>query len=212
MYFDISPTLSAKTAVFPGDQSFEQKVSMAFSKGDHLDLSSIQTTVHIGAHTDAPSHYSKDGVSIDQRSLDYYLGSCQVVECKVKKGQRITLKDIDLDLVSEKRVLFKTNSFPDPNQWNNDFNSLSPELIQALGQKGVILVGIDTPSVDPWDSKSLESHNQIYKSDMAILEGIVLKDISPGIYKLIALPLKIEEGDASPVRAILISNQAWERL
>lgn len=212
MYFDISPTLSSRTAVFPGDIPFSRKVSMAFSEGHHLDLSSIQTTVHVGAHTDAPSHYSKKGVTIEHRTLDYYLGSCQVVECRVAKGSRITLRDVDLNSITEKRVLFKTKSFPNPDQWINEFNSLSPELIFELSKKGVKLVGIDTPSVDPWDSKTLESHSQIFESDMAILEGIVLDQVPVGTYKLIALPLKIEGGDASPVRAILISNQDWVRL
>jgi arylformamidase len=104
------------------------------------------------------------------------------------------------------RVLFKTGSFPDPEHFNTDFCSLSPELVDHLAQAGVVLVGLDTPSVDPVDSKALQAHNAIYRADMAILEGVVLDAIAPGVYTLIALPLKIEGGDASPVRAVLVDG------
>lgn len=212
MHFDISPILSSQTAVFPGDRAFHRKVEMSFSGGQHLDLSSIETTVHVGAHADAPSHYGASGETIEKRDLSYYLGGCQVVSVKAEKSSRLNLSHIDLNKISEKRVLFKTNSFPNPFHWNNDFNSLSPELIEALFKKGVKLVGIDTPSIDPWDSKQLESHNQILKCNMAILEGVILHHVPDGVYKIIALPLPILGGDASPVRAILVPPQDWDLL
>ena len=112
-----------------------------------------------------------------------------------------------LDLQSEinsPRVLLKTGSFPNPNQWNNDFNALSKSLVESLVEKGVKLIGIDTPSVDLADDKELECHNLIYENDLAILEGIILSHVEPGHYQLIALPLNLEGADASPVRAILI--------
>ena len=109
------------------------------------------------------------------------------------------------------RVLFKTSSFPDPNKWSNNFNSLSPELIQFLATKNVCLVGIDTPSIDPSDAKELSSHHCIYQNNMAILEGIILDSIQPGEYTLAAFPLKIENADASPVRAILMPSPPLPR-
>lgn len=105
------------------------------------------------------------------------------------------------------RVLFKTSSFPNPNQWNSDFISLSAELVDFLAAQGVFLVGIDTPSVDLFEDKVLESHRAIYQHNMAILEGVVLEAVPEGVYTLVALPLKIEQADASPVRAILIENR-----
>ena len=102
------------------------------------------------------------------------------------------------------KILFKTQSFLDPNQWTSDFNSLAPETIAALALKNVHLVGIDTPSVDPADDKELLTHNHIYKYDMAILEGIMLDNIEAGDYILLAAPLKIEAAEAAPVRAILM--------
>ena len=203
--FDISPLISPQTAVFPGDTPFKQDFLQALHKGDNLDLSTIRTTVHIGAHTDAPSHYHADGVPINQRDLSFYLGPAQVIEVKCAPFARIRPDDLQQE-ISAPRVLFKTNSFPDPNTWNNDFVALSPELIDFLAAKGVRLVGIDTPSIDPANDGNLESHNAVFKNNLAILEGIVLHEVPPGLYNLICLPLKIEGSDASPVRAVLLKG------
>lgn len=202
--FDISPEISSGTAVFPGDTVFSQKVLMDCKKGDNLGLSSFTTTPHIGAHVDAPNHYHASGVGISERDLSYYMGLCQVIAPKTPRGERIQLQHIAGKTVSAPRVLFKTNSFPDPNNWNNDFCSLSPELVDALAKSKVCLVGIDTPSIDPADDKKLESHTKIFENNMAILEGIVLDGVPEGMYQLLALPLKMKNLDASPVRAVLV--------
>ena len=202
---DISPEVSSSTAVFPGDIPFSRRVSMDFGKGDHLLLSSMETTLHIGAHADGPNHYSARGDGIAERDLSLYLGLCQVIEAGVP-GERIYADALEGQSIEASRVLFKTNSYPNPEQWNQDFSSLSPELIEVLVFAGVLLVGIDTPSIDPFDSKSLESHAAVAKHDLAVLEGLVLKDVAPGLYDLIALPLKIKDADASPVRAILLES------
>lgn len=201
-YIDISPVLRPSTAVFPGDTPFSRNVNSSFKQGQHLDLSDIRSTLHIGAHTDAPSHYHKDGATIEKRDLSIYLGPCQVIEVKGKPS-RIKPEHINVSIAAP-RVLFKTDSFSNPDLWNDDFTALSPELIHFLKKQNVILVGIDTPSVDPATDKSLISHKAIFENDMAILEGIVLTDVKPGCYQLIALPLRIESADASPVRAILL--------
>lgn len=203
-FYDITPKISPRLGVFPGDQAFEKQMQLSFSGGNHLDLSTIRTTVHLGAHADAPSHYHAKGVGIDQRSPGLYLGKAQVIRIKgLKAGERIGLQHLTAKIQAP-RVLFYTGSFPDPNKWNSDFCSLSPELLEHLARQKVRLVGIDTPSVDPQDSKALEAHQILYKHDFAVLEGIVLKDVPEGVYTLIALPLPIEGGDASPVRAILL--------
>ena len=209
-YYDISPEISARTAVFPGDAPFNRTIGLDFKKGDHLLTSSIQTTVHIGAHTDAPNHYQPGTNGIEARDLNYYLGPCQVISVNIPRGKRILPSDIADVKISEKRILFKTGSFPDPNQWNADFNSLSPELIHHLARSGVILVGIDTPSVDPAEDQALPSHHAIHEHDLAILEGVVLEPVPDGVYTLIALPLRIKDADASPVRAILMTGQLWK--
>ncbi len=101
------------------------------------------------------------------------------------------------------RVLLKTGTFPDPDRFNEDFAALSVELVDRLHDEGVVLIGIDGPSVDLFDSKDLPAHQAFLRNDMAILEGLVLKDVPAGVYELIALPLKLEGFDASPVRAVL---------
>ena len=200
---DISPLLSARTAVFPGDTPFSRSVLLDFSQGHNLLLSSLNSTLHLGAHADAPNHYHPHGTDIASRPLSIYFGPCQVVTSRVARGERILPHHISHAEITAPRVLFRTLSQPNPDEWNDDFNSLSPELIEFLAQKKVCLVGIDTPSVDPHDSKALETHNAIYKHDFAVLEGLVLSNVDDGFYILMAFPLKIEGADASPVRAVL---------
>lgn len=203
-YFDISPLISEQIAVFPSDQSFRRNVSLDIHK-DHLELSSMQTTLHLGSHADAPVHYHKDGCDIAERELDFYIGDCQVITVKIQVA-RILPSDLAKINIKAPRILFRTLSFPNPNQWTNDFTALSPKLIHFLASKKVKLVGIDTPSIDPADSKQLESHQAVYQNNMAILEGLVLNEVPDGCYQLIALPLKIKDGDASPVRAVLVNK------
>lgn len=199
---DISPALRPTTAVWPGDVPLSRAVAMSFAQGHHLDLSSVHTTVHIGAHADAPSHYRADGASIDARPLDRYYGPCEVVRVDVGRGERVLPHHLP-GPVTAPRVLFATGTFPDPDTFSTDFAALSPELLDALAARGVTLVGIDTPSVDPFDSKALESHQALARHDMAVLEGLVLGHVEPGRYTLLALPLRLEGADASPVRAAL---------
>ena len=135
------------------------------------------------------------------------MGPCQVIEVNIKG--RIYPKDFShLSEFRVKRILFKTNSFPNVELWQSDFNSLSSKTIDFLSKKGVCLIGIDTPSVDPFDDKKLETHLAIHNHDMAILENLDLSKIKPGNYDLIALPLRIECAEASPVRAILLPENS----
>ena len=206
VYYDISPEIAPELAVFPGDTSFSRQVTVNFDGGANYLASSIHGTVHLGAHVDAPNHYSRSGCGIEARSLNYYLGDCQVIAVRLPRGRRIEPQDLGETEIRAKRVIFKTGSFPNPNRWNGDFNSLSPELIHFLAERGVVLAGIDTPSVDPADDTVLKTHQAIRERDMAILEGVVLDEVPEGVYNLIALPLKIRGADASPVRAILVAG------
>jgi arylformamidase len=200
---DISPLIDPSIAVWPGDMPFSRNVSMDLAAGGNLTLSDIRTTLHVGAHTDAPSHYSVAGDDIARRSLHYYLGPCSVVHVEGARGRRIVPGDLATKEELAERVLFRTESFPDPHSWNDDFASLSPELVDWLHDRGVITVGIDTPSVDPFESKALEAHQALARHDMANLEGLVLDRVAEGRYELIALPLRIAGADGSPVRAVL---------
>jgi arylformamidase len=171
-------------------------------RGDNLTLSTLCSTVHVGAHVDAPSHYGAEADSIERRPLELYLGPCQVVRVTVGRGRRIPAEAVPVEPLAE-RLLFATGTYPDPTRFNEDFAALAPEAIDLLHERGVRLVGIDTPSIDLCDSKDLPSHLTCLRHDMAILEGIVLDGVPEGLYELIALPLKLQEFDASPVRAVL---------
>ena len=200
--YDITPVISPRLQVWPGDTPPSREVLMDMKGGANLTLSSIRTTVHVGAHTDAPSHYGADAPSIEKRSLDYYLGPCQVIRLAVPYGIRIR-PDLLVAPIRAERVLFATGTFSDPEKFNEDFAAFSPELIDHLHRQKVRLVGIDTPSVDLFHSQDLPSHLACLRHDIAILEGITLQGVPEGLYELIALPLRLEGFDASPVRAIL---------
>jgi arylformamidase len=206
---DITPLIMPEMAVFPGCTPFSRKVELNISDGDSVTVSSIQSTVHLGAHADAPNHYHVNGQAIHERSLDHYIGPVQVIELCIPRGQRIKKSDLKVDIL-EKRVLFKTLSYPDPYAWSDDFNGIDPEVIDYLGEHGVITIGIDTPSVDLANDSELLSHNRIYKNDIAIIEGVVLNEVDAGVYTLIALPLKIKGADASPIRAVLLPKEQHE--
>jgi arylformamidase len=203
--FDITPPITSDLAVWPGDSPLTREVLLDLARGDNVTLSTLRSTVHLGAHADGPNHYGKSAPSIDQRSLDYYLGECQLVRVPIERAKRITPAMLP-GKVAAPRVLFATDTFPDPRHWHNDFAALSVELVDFLHERGVITVGIDTPSVDLLESKDLPAHNAILRHDMAILEGLALQSVPEGIYELIALPLPLTGFDASPVRAILRSD------
>jgi arylformamidase len=204
MIYDITPPISARLKVWPGDTPPTREILCDMARGDSITLSTLHATVHLGAHADAPSHYGPGAPAIDERSLEYYLGPSQVMHVPVARGSCITPAMLKEPVV-EQRLLLATGTFPDPERFNEDFAGLSPELVDWLHGRGVQLVGVDTPSVDLFSSKELSAHKTFLKLDMAILEGLVLRDVPPGTYELIALPLRLVGCDASPVRAILRS-------
>lgn len=201
---DISPPIAPSTAVWPGDTPFSRQVLLDVEAGQNLTLSSMTTTVHVGAHADAPSHYAKDAPAIDAVALDAYLGPCAVVSAERPASGRIRPEHAAAAIArGAKRILFRTLTQPDPTRFNTDFASFSPEAIEAMGKAGVVLIGIDTASVDAYDSKPLPSHHMLLRYGMRNLEGLVLAHVPDGDYELIALPLKLVGFDASPVRAVL---------
>jgi len=199
--YDLTPLVSPRLAVWPGDTIARREVLLDLARGDNITLSSLHATVHLGAHADAPSHYGRDAATIERRDLSLYIGPCQVVHVVVARGSRVEPEQ--LPAITAPRVLIATGTFQDSEHWNPDFAALSPRLVDALHDQGVRLIGIDTPSVDLQESKDLPSHQAFLRHDMAILEGLVLRDVPEGRYELIALPLRLDGFDASPVRAVL---------
>jgi len=199
--FDITPAISPRLAVWPGDTKASREVLLDIDRGDNLTLSTLHATVHLGAHADAPNHYGA-AAAIDERPLAPYLGRCRVLDVAVGRGERIAPGAIPQP-AGATRVLLRTGTYPNPEDFNEDFAALSVSLIDRLHDEGVVLIGIDTPSVDLFDSKDLPAHQAFLRNDMAILEGLALRGVPEGDYELIALPLKLEGFDASPVRAVL---------
>lgn len=202
MLYDITPLISERLQVWPGDTPPRRQVLCDLKRGDPITLSTLHATVHLGAHADAPSHYGVDAPAIHDRRLEDYLGPCQVIRIAAARNAAIRPDALAVP-VTAPRVLLATGTFPDPEAFNENFAALTPELVGFLHGRGVTLVGVDTPSVDRFSSKDLPVHRTLLKYDMAILEGLVLKNVPEGVYELIALPLRLEGFDASPVRAVL---------
>ena len=202
MLIDISPLITTDLKVWPGDNPPEREILLELDRGDAVTLSTLRTTVHMGAHADAPSHYGSGGRTIDAQPLELYIGPCEVMDIPTDRGRRITIEDLPSE-PQEERLLLRTRTYPNPEEWNDDFAAMDPGLVDHLHRCGVRLVGVDTPSVDLFSDKELLAHNRFLAGDMAILEGLRLNEAPPGRYELIALPLKLAGFDGSPVRAIL---------
>ncbi len=180
---DISPLITNRLAVWPGDTPPTREILLDLARGDAVTLSTLRGTVHLGAHADAPSHYSPAAATIDQRRLDFYLGTCQVVHVVTQRGAVLT-PDAILEPIQAERVLIATHTFPDWTAFNTDFAALDPALIDYFHAQNVRLIGVDTPSVDPFESKELPAHHAISRYDMAILEGLVLENVPAGLYEV----------------------------
>jgi arylformamidase len=202
--WDISPPISPATPAFPGDTAYQQRWVAEIGPGCPVNVSAITMSPHLGAHADAPLHYGKDAPPIGAVDLEPFIGRCRVIHA-IGKGPLLTpshLEHAAIDLPP--RVLVRT-CVTAPTQWSPHFSTLAPDTIAWLASRGVTLIGIDAPSVDPADSKTLDSHRQLLAHDMRVLENLVLDEVDAGDYELIALPLKLTQACASPVRAVLRS-------
>jgi arylformamidase len=205
--YDISQPLRFGIPVWPGDQPYEPRWSARKEDGSSVNVGAVTMSVHTGTHADAPLHVTTEGVAIQQVPLAAYIGPAIVIEAltdgplgpDVVQGQ---------DLTEAPRVLFKTRQEGTPEAWAEDFAHLTPELVSALAASGAVLVGIDTPSVDHPASTQLPCHHELYENGVYNLENLNLSGVKPGRYNLVALPLHLEGMDASPLRAILIDEEA----
>ncbi|MDP2000813.1 MAG: arylformamidase [Rhodoferax sp.] len=201
--WDISPPVDEQAAVFPGDTTYTQRLHFSLGPDCPVNVSAITLSPHTGAHADAPMHYDAQGQAVGSLDLQPYLGPCRVIQC-LDVGPLVQIEHIAhaLDKLPP-RVLIQTSRRASQD-WAS-FTALAVETIAFLATKNVVLIGIDTPSVDPATSQDLPSHQQLLHHQMRVLENLVLDDVPPGDYELIALPLKLMKADASPVRAILRS-------
>lgn len=203
MIIDITQGLSPGMAGFPGDATYEEGWTFRLGPDCPVNVSRVSFSVHCGTHADAPLHYDVNGATAAALPLEPYIGPCRVIDAR-GAGPICTPSDIGAALDgAPPRILLRLMDSLDPKVWPAGFRAIAAETVELLASKGVVLVGIDTPSVDPETSKTLAAHLACRKADMRILENLALAHVEPGDYELIALPLKFENLDASPVRAVL---------
>lgn len=199
---DISMSLSNRTAPWPGDTPFHYEVSWTKEESGSVNVGKIESSTHIGTHIDAPFHFDNEGKKVDELSLERYISKAVVVECSDKS----TIQEEDVIPFLQKgvtSVLFKTSYWKNREQFPESIPTMDKGLPGMLAESGILLIGVDLPSVDAIDSKDLDLHHELLQNDIWILEGIVLDHVAPGLYELISLPLKLEGADGSPVRAVL---------
>src|SRR5579871_138796 len=187
--YDISHPLQGGLAEWPGDTSWSLRWNARLRDGDAVNLSDITMSVHYGAHIDAPYHFLEQGATVEALNLAVYWGPARVLDVRGK--ELIRREDIPADLAGTPRLLFKTGAWPDTTRFPERIPVMAEDLPAYLKERGVILVGLDVPSVDPIDSKELANHRMLAACGIAILESLALEGVPEGKYELIALPLKI---------------------
>src|SRR6266853_5756384 len=210
-FWDISRTLSNEVAPWPGDMPFQFQLTGKIAEGDSVNLGTIKTSVHNGTHADARFHFETDGETIEKAALEIYMGRAAVVDLaeafsRSSEKHLITLEDLwphSEEIAETSRLLIKTNRWSDSTVFPKQIPVIAADVPLWLQKNGVKLLGLDLPSVDEIDSKSLQNHHALACARIAIVESLDLKNIGAGIYNFVALPLKIAGGDGAPLRAIL---------
>jgi arylformamidase len=201
--WDISPPLRLGIPVWPGDTAFAAERSWQLDDACPVNVSRVTLSTHTGAHADAPLHYDAAGAPVGGLDLRRYLGPCRVVHA-IGIRPLIRASDIlDLLAAGTTRLLIRTYRQAPRDLWDPDFAAIDPAAIDALAARGIVLIGTDTPSLDPQESKTMDAHHAVRHHGLSILEGLVLDAVAPGDYELIALPLALADLDAAPVRAVL---------
>jgi arylformamidase len=201
--WDISPPVQQGSPVFPGDTPYQQQWAASIAPDCPVNVSTLTLSPHVGAHADAPLHYDPQGAPIGGVPLETYLGPCRVIHA-IGKGPLVTWDHLAHAVRAlPPRVLVRTYERAPVDRWDPQLAAFAPETVERLADAGVRLVGIDTASIDPAESKTLDSHQVVRRRGLRVLENLVLDEVPEGDYELIALPLKLMSADASPVRAVL---------
>ena len=209
--WDISRTLSNDLAEWPGDEPCRFRLTREKTKGASVNLGAISMSLHNGTHADARFHFDADGESIEKASLQTYLGRATVVDLwqaflDSKEKHLITIEDLRPfaeAIAATSRILVKTGRWTDSTLFPKQIPVITADVPAWLQKNGVKLLGLDLPSVDEIDSKSLQNHHALAHAGIAIIESLDLSNVASGIYHLAALPLKIVGGDGAPMRAVL---------
>jgi arylformamidase len=203
---DISMLLNKDTAEWPGDTPFDYQVNWSKEESGSVNVGKVETSTHIGTHIDAPFHFDENGKKVHELALENYLLNAVVIDVSGK--EMISRKALDhINIENAKAVLFRTSSWQNRSVFPESIPAFDLDIVEWMIDKDIILFGVDLPSVDPITSKILSMHHTLNGAGRYILEGIVLDNVKEGIYELIALPLKIEGADGSPVRAVLVERK-----
>jgi arylformamidase len=177
--YDLSRPLTATTACWPGDVPFSFRLGWRIRDGASVNVGAVETSVHTATHCDAPYHYDDAGPTVARLPLETFLGPTWIVD--VRGCDRWRDRLVDLEFADTPRVLFHTGGWPDTTRFPDRVPVMEPDLPDWLGDRGVLLVGVD----------------------LVIVEGLWLEEVPGGRYELIALPLKIDGADGSPLRAVV---------
>ena len=202
--YDITRTVAPSTHVWPGDTPFSAVHVMRKAEGSSVNLTTLTLSAHTGTHADAYYHYEADGAHPAQMPLEAYIGRAKVVTVNRRDGG-LTPGDFgDVTLVGAERLLVHScvSDLPD-DQWPSEFPYLTVELVEWLAALNIRLIGLDSPSVDAFDSKELPCHHALFRHGIVNLETLLLRGVPDGDYDLVALPLKLDNVCGSPVRAVL---------
>jgi arylformamidase len=203
---DITIPLESTVACWPGDAPYDLQWTMQRSAGATVNVSQVRLSVHAGTHADAPFHFQDTGRTIDRVPLEAYVGPARVID--VRDRALIRRRDLEgIDLIGTPRVLLRTDAWLDHRRFPETIPVMDTDVPAWLAEQGVILLGVDVPSVDALDSKDLPNHHALSAHGICILESLALAHIAAGVYQLIALPLRLGGADGAPVRAVLI--EAW---
>ncbi len=199
---DITHPHSNTLAPWPGDTPFKFEFVARLRDGATCNVGKFTSGIHSGTHMDAPLHYNDAGLSIDQLDLGILLGPARVF---LAPNTVTFTREIfaGLDGRATPRVLVRTNHCDDKTVFPPRIPTLAPDVPAWLGAQGIRLIGLDLPSVDQVDDATMQIHHQLDAANILILENLDLRAAQPGVYELIALPLKIAGAEGSPIRAVL---------
>ncbi|MDY0406116.1 arylformamidase [Virgibacillus sp. 179-BFC.A HS] len=201
-WIDISQPLSKAVRTWPGDAPFSFALSATKEETGSVNIGELKMSVHTGTHIDAPFHFDNNGKKVHELNPAIYIGKARVID--VTGHERIGKAELEtFSLDGVKRLLLRTENHNDPTVFPEKYAVLRDDIGPYLKEKGIFLIGLDSPSVDPVDSKELTAHHALHQNGVYILENIMLGNVKPGDYELIAVPLAIEGADGSPVRALL---------
>ncbi len=205
-WIDVTVPLESGMVVWPGDPEVRVAPWYAMARGDPCNLSALSFGSHAGTHVDAPIHYLESGRSVDGLPLDAAIGKARVVA--VHDRRVITLAELEpLRVRAGERLLFRTaNSDRARGRrvFDKSYVHLSPEAARFLASRRVRTVGVDGPSVGPYDDGGgVDVHRALLGAGVLIIEGLDLSGIRPGPHRLVCLPLKVAGGDGSPARVVL---------